>query len=64
MLFTIQLINLFLCISLEYKNLKFKYLINDISTDFLSLCSFTMMKNIKKTSNLLSLSQWEKQHTI
>ena len=29
-LFTIRFINLFLCIILDYKNLKFKYLIDDI----------------------------------
>ena len=33
MLFIIQSINLFLFIILEYKNLKFKYLINNIAID-------------------------------
>ena len=31
MLFTIQPIDLFLCIILDYKNLKFKYLIDDLT---------------------------------
>ena len=34
MLFTIQLVNLFFMIILNYKNLKFKHLIDDIVIDF------------------------------
>ena len=33
-LFTIQSINIFLCIILNYKNFKFKNLIDDITIDF------------------------------
>ena len=32
-LFTIRFINLFLCIILDYKNLKFKYFIDKITID-------------------------------
>ena len=35
-LFTIQLVNFFLYIILDYKNLKFKHLIDNISIHFLS----------------------------
>ena len=36
MIFTIRVVNLFLCIILDHKNLKFKYLIDNIIIDSLS----------------------------
>ena len=43
--------NYFLCLILDYKNLKFKYLIDDIVIDFLSFENFTSMKDIKRKYN-------------
>ena len=48
MLFTIWFINLFLCIILNYKNLKFKYLIDDITIDILFSGNLASMKDIRK----------------
>ena len=48
MLFTISSINLFLYIILNYKNLKFKYLIDDIDIDILFLANLVSMKDIRK----------------
>ena len=38
----------FLCILLDYKKLKFKHLVDDITIDFLSFGNFASMKNIKR----------------
>ena len=38
----------FLYIILDYKNLKFKHLINNITIDFLSFGNFASMKNIRR----------------
>ena len=48
MLFTISSINLFLYIILNYKNLKFKYLIDDIDIDILFFTNLVSMKDIRK----------------
>ena len=48
MLFIIWSINLFLCIILAYKNLKFEHLLNAIIIDFLFSRDFARMKNIIK----------------
>ena len=48
MLFTISSINLFLYIILNYKNLKFKYLIDDIDIDILFFANLVSMKDIRK----------------
>ena len=48
MLFTISSINLFLYIILNYKNLKFKYLIDDIAIDILFFANLVSMKDIRK----------------
>ena len=40
-------------ITLDYKNLKFKYLIDDIVIEFWSIRNFTRMKNIRRTCNLI-----------
>ena len=53
MLFTISSINLFLYIILNYKNLKFKYLIDDIDIDILFFANLVSMKNIRKKKNLM-----------
>ena len=50
-LFTIQLRNLFLCIILNYKNLKFEHLIDDIVIDFWFSKNFTSMKDVRKKRN-------------
>ena len=47
-LFTIWSINLFLCI---YKNLKFKYLIDNIVFDFWSSKNFANIENMKRKYN-------------
>ena len=46
MIFTIQVVNLFLCIILDHKNLKFKYLIDNIIIDSLSFLNFASLENI------------------
>ena len=52
MLFTIQFINLlFMHNFLDYKNLKFKHLIDDIAIDFLSFENFANMKDARKKCN-------------
>ena len=48
MLFTISSINLFLYIILNYKNLKFKYLIDYIDIDILFFTNLVSMKDIRK----------------
>ena len=53
MLFIIWFINLFLCIILDYKNSKFKYLIDDIALDFLCSWNFTSMKDIRRKYSLM-----------
>ena len=50
-LFTIRSINLFLCIILDYKNLKFKHLIDDIAIDLYSFENFANMKHIRRKCN-------------
>ena len=47
-LFIIQFLIYFLCINLDYKNVKFKYLINDISIDFCSSGNFAKHEGYKK----------------
>ena len=44
---------IFLCIILDYKNLKFKQLIDDIGIDFLYSRNFASMKDIKRKCNLM-----------
>ena len=46
MLFSIQSINYFLCIILDYKNSKFKYLIDDIAIDLLSSWNVASMGDL------------------
>ena len=46
MIFTIRVINLFLCIILDYINLKFKYSIDNIIIDSLSFRNFASLENI------------------
>ena len=53
MLFIIRFLIYFLCIILDYKNLKFKYLINNISIDFCSSENFASMKDIRRKCNLM-----------
>ena len=43
----------FLCIILDYKNMKFKHLINDIVIDLWSSENFTSIKDIKIKCNLM-----------
>ena len=52
MLFIIQSTNLFLCIILEYKNLKFKHLIDDIGIDFLIFLKFCKNGGYKKKKKI------------
>ena len=52
MLFTIQPIDLFLCIILDYKNSKFKYLIDDIAINLWSSWNFVSMEDIRRKCNL------------
>ena len=42
-----------MCIVLDYKNLKFENLIDDIGIDFLSFRNFASMNDIKRKCNLL-----------
>ena len=44
-------LNNFLCIILDYKNLKFKYLIGNINIDLLSFLNFANMEDLKKKLN-------------
>ena len=55
MLLTIQFINLFFhaCIILNYKNLKFKLLIDKITIDLWFTQNFTSTKEIKRKYNLM-----------
>ena len=53
MLFTISSINLFLYIILNYKNLKFKYLIDDIVIDLRFSRNFVNMQDIRRKCNLM-----------
>ena len=48
MLFTIWFINLILTYKLDYKNSKFKYLINNIIIDLKFFKKFTSMKEIRR----------------
>ena len=48
MLFTIWFLNIFLCIILDYKNLKFKHLVDNIVINFWSFKNFTNIKDRKK----------------
>ena len=48
MLFTIWFLNLFLCIILDYKNLKFKHVVDNIVINFWSFKNFTNIKDRKK----------------
>ena len=48
MLFTIRSINLFLIYNLDYKNLKFKYFIDEIVIDFWSIVNLTSTNDIRK----------------
>ena len=52
MLFTIWSINLFLCIILNCKILKFKHLIDDITIDIWFCESFVGIKYIRRKCNL------------
>ena len=52
MLLIIQSIHLFLYIILYYKNMKFKYLIDNKKIDFFSYENFASIKNIKRKYNL------------
>ena len=63
LLFIIRSINLFLYIILDYKNLKFKYLINGIVIDFfyffLSFGNFAKIKDIRRKYNpIMDLSKF------
>ena len=53
MLFTIWSISLFLCIILNYKNLKFKYLIDDICINLWSFENFVSMEDIKRKCKII-----------
>ena len=65
MLFIIQSINLFLFIILEYKNLKFKHLINNITIDRWSSRNFANMENIRRKCNpILNLSKFASNKII
>ena len=48
MLFIVRFINLFLCIILDYKNLKFKHLIDDIVIDFFIFYKYLKYREYKK----------------
>ena len=50
-LFIIQFLIYILCIILDYRNLKFNYLINDIPIDFCSSGNFASMKDIRRKCN-------------
>ena len=51
MLFTIWFINLNFYIILDYKNSKFKDLIDDITNDLWSFLNFANMEDIRKKCN-------------
>ena len=53
MLFTIEFINWFFITILDYKNYKFKHLINDITLDLWFFGNFVIMKNIRKKCNIM-----------
>ena len=64
-LFTIQLVNFFLYIILDYKNLKFKHLIDNISIHFLSFWEFCKYERLKKIYNLtVNLSKFTSNKKI
>ena len=49
----------FLCIILDYKNLKFKYLIDDIAINFLSSINFTSIEDLRRKCNpMVDLSKF------
>ena len=49
----------FLCIILDYKNLKFKYLIDDITIDFWSSRNFTSIEDLRRKCNpMVDLSKF------
>ena len=53
MLFIILFINLFLCMILSCKNLKFKHLINNIAINYIFYENFASMEDIKRKCNLM-----------
>ena len=48
MSFTIQSINLFLCIILDYKNMKFRHLIDHIASDLWFSRNFASIEDVGK----------------
>ena len=64
-LFIIQFLIYFLCIILDYRNLKFKYLINDIPIDFCSFGNFASLKDIRRKCNrMMNLSKFTSNKKI
>ena len=65
MLFTIWFINLNFCVILDYKNSKFKDLIDDIIIDLWSLWNFANMEDIRRKCNpIVNLSQFTSNKKI
>ena len=55
----------FLCIILNYKNLKFKYLIDNIFIDFWSFGNFVTMEDIKRKCNpMMDMSKFTSNKKI
>ena len=58
MLFTIQPIDLFLCIILDYKNSKFKYLIDDLTINLWSNWNFASMNIGRKCNPIVNFTKF------